>query len=200
MIRILFVCTGNTCRSPMAEALLRERAKARGIEVEVRSAGVSTVDGLPVSPHAAETLRARNITHAGSSHAVTGQLIDWADLILAMTTSHKRNLIERFPVAVEKTHTLMEYVEDRKDVMSDISELERLYSEWQVKQVLGEQLSDEERARLLQLEQQIPSFDIADPFGGSLERYRQVADELTGAVDKLLDKLLLGMGHRAKND
>jgi protein-tyrosine-phosphatase len=189
MTRILFVCTGNTCRSPMAEAILRERARARGVQVEVRSAGVSTVDGLPISAHAIETLRSKQVPHSGSSNAVTAESVAWANLILAMTTGHKRNLIERFPQALDKTHTFKEFVENRSDVLSDIGELERLYSEWQLSQALGTPFSDEDRKRLLQLEQRIPSFDIADPFGGSLELYRLAADEIGEAVDRLLDKL-----------
>lgn len=200
MDRILFVCTGNTCRSPMAEAILRERARARGMQVEVRSAGVSTVDGLPISAHAVETLRSRQVPHSGSSNAVTPESVAWADLILAMTTGHKRNLIERFPQALDKTYTFKEFVENRSEVLSDIEELERLYSEWQLSQALGTPLAGEDRKRLLELEQRIPSFDIADPFGGSLERYRQVADEIGEAVDRLLDKLASDREKGAKND
>jgi len=200
MNRILFVCTGNTCRSPMAEAMLRERARARGVQVEVRSAGVSTVDGLPISSHAVETLRSRQVPHGGSSIAITPESVAWADLILAMTTGHKRNLIERFPQAVDKTHTFKEFVENRSDVLSDIEELERLYSEWQLSQALGTPLAGEDRKRLLELEQRIPSFDIADPFGGSLERYRIVADEIAEAVDRLLDRLSDDRKRGANND
>ena len=57
MQRILFICTGNTCRSPMAEGLLRKLAAERGLKLEVKSAGVSAVDGMPVSRHTAAILR-----------------------------------------------------------------------------------------------------------------------------------------------
>jgi len=189
VVRVLFVCTGNTCRSPMAEALLRAKAKSRGVPVEVRSAGVAAASGAPVSGHAAEVLRERQVPHEGASSPVTAEAVGWADLILTMTTGHKRMLLERYPEAIEKTHTLKEYVEDRPEVLAEIAELERLYAEWHVRQAIGEKLGDEERARLLELEGRVPDFDIADPFGGSLDTYRKVADELEAALDKLIEKL-----------
>ncbi|CAH1193451.1 Protein-arginine-phosphatase [Paenibacillus plantiphilus] len=189
MKRILFVCTGNTCRSPMAEAMLREMANKRGLQLEVRSAGVSTMDGLPVSTHAQTVLRNRNYPCSGSSMALDGGAIGWADLILTMTTGHKRNLLQRFPQAVDKVYTLVEYVANDESALTDIAELETLYSEWQMKQALGQQLDGKERGRLLELERRIPSFDIADPFGGSIQVYERSANEIEQMLLRLLDKL-----------
>ncbi|MDQ0113571.1 low molecular weight protein arginine phosphatase [Paenibacillus harenae] len=189
MKRILFVCTGNTCRSPMAEAMLRRMAHLRGITVAVRSAGVSTVDGLPVSRHALETLREREIDHKGTSRSMTGEAVEWADLILTMTAGHKRGLLQWFPEAVDKTYTLKEYTNMDKSVLADIEELEGLYTDMHMKQAIGQQLTSSERMRLLELERRIPSFDIADPFGGSYALYDSCAHEIETALVRLLDKL-----------
>lgn len=189
MKRILFICTGNTCRSPMAEALLRQHAAQRGITVAVRSAGVSTIDGLPVSAKALSTLRVRDIDHHSSSRALTSEAVDWADLILTMTSGHKRDLLHYHPGAVDKTYTLKEFAYQDDKLLQDIWELERLYTEMQMKGALGQQLNDSERQRLLELERRIPSFDIADPFGGSQSVYDSCSREIEDAVRKLLDKL-----------
>lgn len=167
--------------------MLRDMAKRSGIAIEVRSAGVSTIDGLPISTHAAETLRDRQIDHQSTSHAISGEAVEWADLILTMTSGHKRGLLQWFPGVVDKAFTLKEYV--NQDVLSDIQELERLYTEMHMKQALGQQLTNDERTQLLQLERRIPSFDIADPFGGTLEMYRSSANEIEEGLKMLLKKL-----------
>lgn len=189
MRTILFVCTGNTCRSPMAEAMLRDLAGRAGKAVEVRSAGVGAVDGYPVSPNAAETLRRRKLPVPGPSRALSAEQIAWADLILTMTSSHKQAIIRRHPDAADKTYTLKEFALRDAALAADLEEAERLYSEWQIRRALGQNLSEDERRRLEELERRLPDFDIADPFGGPLSFYEKSADEIENAVLRLLDKL-----------
>ena len=200
MKRILFVCTGNTCRSPMAEAMLHRMALARGMTLAVRSAGISTIDGLPASGHAVDVLRQRHIEYKGSSRALTAEAVGWADLILTMTSDHKRRLLQWYPDAVDKTSTLKEFAYQSDQVQEDINELERLYTELQMQQALGQQLNDEQRTRLLELERRIPNFDIVDPFGGSLSMYESCSNEIEEALAQLLDKLQNMRNNKRKSD
>ncbi len=90
MTRVLLVCTGNTCRSPLAEGLLREELKSRGVEdVVVASAGTGAWEGIPAS----EGSYLVGLEHgldlsAHRSRLLTRELVDGADLILTMGRSH----------------------------------------------------------------------------------------------------------------
>ena len=90
--RFLFVCTGNTCRSPMAAALLTRAADARGLAVEVQSAGLFT-DGSPAADPAIEVLAEWGIDlSAHRSRTVTPAMCDRADVIAVMSLRHKQLL------------------------------------------------------------------------------------------------------------
>ena len=94
--RLLFVCTGNTCRSPMAEAIARKRVEERGwAQVEVASAGVAAFPGSPASDGAVRAAEARGLDlSAHESKPLTSHLADGADLILTMTSSHLMRVVE----------------------------------------------------------------------------------------------------------
>lgn len=98
--RILVVCTANQCRSPMAEGLIRAALAEQGLGegFELRSAGTRAWDGVPATPDAIETLRARGIDIAGHrSSALDAGVLGRADLVLAMTAEHAREIDARFP-------------------------------------------------------------------------------------------------------
>ncbi|WP_379129971.1 low molecular weight protein arginine phosphatase [Paenibacillus sp. sgz500958] len=189
MLHILFVCTGNTCRSPMAEGLLRKLAKERGINLEVRSAGVSAITGTAVSRHAAAILRDEGITDVGTSSQLNGELVSWADLVLTLTGGHKRHVLQYFPAAVSKTHTLKEYVEDGTAAFEDLHELDSLYAQAELELSLGSEPDSADLQRMIEIRQRIPSFDISDPFGGTRDDYEIAAAEIRTALHRLLDKL-----------
>lgn len=90
--RILFVCTGNTCRSPMAEVIARRKLEERGWKhVEVESAGAAALTGVPASDGAVAVAEREGLDLTDHASAqLTRERVEAADLVLAMTPSHVR--------------------------------------------------------------------------------------------------------------
>lgn len=189
MKRILFVCTGNTCRSPMAEGMFRQMAEQAGIRIEVRSAGVAAAGGTPISPQARIVLRDKGIKDELRSDMLDRNLTEWADLILTMTMNHKRFVIERFPDAVTKVHTLKEYALADPSVIHDLEERQALIASLQLNMAMNQPLDAEDQQRLAELEARLPSFDVADPIGGPVEVYEACAAEIGQALAQVIEKL-----------
>jgi glycine hydroxymethyltransferase len=106
---ILFVCTGNVCRSPMAEGLFRHMVQKRA-DIRVLSAGVNAYPGQPPSTHAVEALAELGIDISRQrSVPLTEKLVREADWIVAMTRSHLDSIFFYFPEATEKTYLLREF-------------------------------------------------------------------------------------------
>ncbi len=115
---LLFVCTGNTCRSPLAEALLREKA---GEKVTVKSAGIHALPGAPLSQGSSAVLKQRGIKHHHFSQLVTPSLVEWADIILTMTAGHREWLVQAFPEEENKINTIKAFA-NKREGLSDIAD------------------------------------------------------------------------------
>src|SRR3989441_11643509 len=133
MKTILFVCTGNVCRSPMAEGLFQHAMKGRG-DFHVLSAGVGAIDGQPPSAYAVAALRELGIDVSQQrSRMLTAELVEEADYIFGMTHGHVDAINLLYPQASEKTFLLREFDETldvfEKDIPDPIGGSYEVYRE-----------------------------------------------------------------------
>lgn len=112
-MNIYFVCTGNTCRSPMAAAILKSRNLPK---IRVKSAGIYAMPGSPMSHNTEIVLQEKQISYNHTSQPITLEDLQWANLILTMTSGHKESLLQVFPQVADKTFTLKEYVTEYGDI------------------------------------------------------------------------------------
>jgi protein-tyrosine-phosphatase len=183
MTCILVVCTGNICRSPIAEGILRDELHRRLGEdaPEVISAGVSGWDGSPATPEAVEAAAERGSDISGHvARRLVRRDIDRADLILCMAGEHRDEVGRAVPRASGKTFTLKELVrllETRPPGSAgDLSWTERVEAAHQLRQSGFRGNPNDE--------------DVADPLGLPLESYRAVAWEIDEWIGRLVEGLL----------
>ena len=147
---VVFVCTGNTCRSPMAAAIATSIFKEHELDITVLSVGVAADDGFPASENAIGAMHEENIDlKPHRSTQISEEILSGASLILTMTAGHLRIVKTLHPKS--NAFTLGEYANN--------------------------------------------SNDVSDPYGGSLEIYRQCAAQikqlLTASVAKIKEALAL---------
>jgi protein-tyrosine phosphatase len=177
-IEILVLCTANICRSPLAEALLRQRLDMFGVDdVNVRSAGF-LAEGQQVADGTLRVLHQRKVPIEGLtvSTRVTGEMLGRSDLILAMARLHVREAVMLNRYVFDRTFTLKELVRlandegARRDDESFDDWLRRLGDGRTPADHMGE--SDDD--------------DVADPIGAPARVFKRTASELEELVDRLV--------------
>jgi len=118
--KVLFVCTGNTCRSVLAHYYAAKLAADEKLKLDFYSAGLEADPGIH-QPRAVADLLAKEGVKDFKHVPVrlTGKLIKSHDLVLAMTAGHKAEIIKRYPRAAKKTQTLIEYAGFGGDDIAD---------------------------------------------------------------------------------
>lgn len=143
-LKLLFICTGNTCRSPLAEGMARAMF---GDMVQVSSAGMEAWDGENVSAHVVEVLKEHNVDLSKHrARIIKDELMADADWIIPMTRVQEEGLKRRFPQHAHKTRYLGNWGKEKRDII--------------------------------------------DPWMGSLEVYRQTAQEIRELLSCLKEQLI----------
>ena len=169
MADVLFVCTGNLCRSPSAALLLRQQlGDEAGAEVTVHSAGTAGADGGPPSP-LVEEARAYGIDLGGHAPRIVNlDMIEAADLVVGLTREHVRETVVAVPSSFPRTFTLREIV--RRGLQTGSRGAGEDLGAWLARLHDGR--------RHVDLMGASPDDDVMDPMGGTPDDYRRMLTEV----------------------
>lgn len=201
MPEVLTVCTGNICRSPLAEQLLRLRLAP--LPVRVRSAGTYHLEDEPMTPEAVRLAAERGVPAEESArhrshHLVERDLVS-PDLILTMTRVHRRAVVELAPSRVGSTFTVREFARLASAVPDD--EL----------RAAADSAGDDDQDRVRAAALGVAAYrgiveppadpaddDVIDPFRQSWETYENSAAQLEPAIDEVVRVIRLALTGSAR--
>ncbi|MFM7508117.1 MAG: hypothetical protein ACKO5A_01025 [Actinomycetota bacterium] len=173
---LLFICTANQCRSPMAEALATSWVEQHSVTAGIASAGLLPGD-VAVHPGSVLALRRRGIDiSAHRSRQLTPDLVNWANLVITMERTHLMSLAEFSPTVIDRAFPLREL-----DALATL---------------IGPRRADETvlawstRASAARLPGAVLHYgtddDVADPMGKGSRAFRRTAEELDVLINRVL--------------
>ncbi len=113
---ILFVCTGNSCRSVMAAELLKKMLKDKAVNFKINSAGTSALEGMGASSEAQRVMLKEGIdVSVHRSRRINNEMLEKADLILVMEKVHRDIILNMMPEADKRTYLLKSFVENKPE-------------------------------------------------------------------------------------
>lgn len=165
--RVLFVCIGNVCRSPLGERLLASRLPQERFAVS--SAGVGALVGSPMDPQAAAQLESYGGSADGFvARALTREMVQESDLVLAATRAIRSRVLEDAPAALRRTFTVRELA-----TLLDVIEPDD-------DPVVLVRTAAEERSRAA-----LDDYDVPDPYGRGDEAHAVAAEAMATAVERI---------------
>lgn len=179
--RILTVCTGNICRSPVAERLLQKGLDGlHPGKFQISSAGTSALVGQAMQPLSAEIVRA----HGGNSEEFAARqlnaaLVREADLILALTAEHRTQTLRLVPAAMKRTFTLRELGRMLEHLASTGPTTGDSVGRWQGLAAAASAV------RHLTLAEDVTDNDVVDPYRQDASVYRQMEMQLIPALNAI---------------
>ncbi|MEW1954947.1 hypothetical protein [Terrabacter sp. NPDC080008] len=178
---ILFICTGNICRSPYAERRLRQLLPDTGVPIS--SAGTAAVVGSDIERATSEQLRRLGADVTGfSARAVTPQLLDEAELVLTMTRTHRSEVARLRPAAMRRIFAL-----------GDFADLCRSTATWRpivpTSPWLPQVAAEAAAARGTVAPRDVYEVDVIDPYGGTSRTHTEAYDRIEEHLDVVVAAL-----------
>ncbi|WP_084627141.1 hypothetical protein [Pseudoclavibacter soli] len=187
--RVLTVCTGNICRSPLAELLIASLVDPK--QIEVSSAGTGAPAGSPVDETVAELASLRGLDPSRHrARRITEEIIAGSDLVLALTERHRERVVALHPAAIGQAFTLREYativLAIQRGVAAGITEVPSGPEGWRA---LAGDLRSSVRRAAQQRGDSADWLDITDPIGGTRDLHERVAAHIEAAVQAVVPAL-----------
>ena len=184
-VRIMTVCTGNICRSPLAQLLLATRLSDLGVAVD--SAGVRGLNAAPMTPEAIDLAVeygvAEDAADAHRSRYLTEPMLVAPDLILAMTRDHRRAIAELAPSRLRATVTVREFARLAGDVSDE--ELAAVGGETAGERLRAASALVAGRRGLVAAASDPADDDVIDPYRRDWDVYLASARQLVPALDQV---------------